>query len=78
MLIAMTTGLIVFAVVALFLVIARRVFRLALKLAIVCVLVFLLVAGAAYGWWRGWLGSSSRTERPQSNQRTNSNRRPSR
>jgi multisubunit Na+/H+ antiporter MnhC subunit len=74
-----TTGLIVFVVVALFLFVARRVFRLALKLALVGVLVILLVCAAAFGWWRGWFGSSSPTQRtaPQSNQRSNANRRPS-
>lgn len=73
---AVITGLIAFAIVALFLVIARRMLRLAMKLAIVGVLVLLLVAGATYGWWRGWF-SSSTVERP-ANQRPNSNRRPSR
>ena len=46
---AITTGLIVFVVVVLFLFVARRALRLALKLTIVGVLVLLLVAGAAYG-----------------------------
>jgi multisubunit Na+/H+ antiporter MnhC subunit len=77
---AVTTGFVVFVVVALFLFIARRVFRLALKLALVGALVVLLVITAAFGWWRGWFGPSSQRERatPQSNQRPNSNRRPSR
>jgi len=74
---AISTGLVVFVVVAVFLFLARRVFRLALKLALVGVLVILLVCAAAFGWWRGWFGSSSGTQRPvpQSNQRPNSNRR---
>ena len=73
-----TTGLIVFGVVALFLFASRRVFRLALKLALVGALVILLVCTGAFAWWRGWFGSSSETQRPasQSNQRPNSNRRP--
>jgi len=72
-----TTGLVVFVVVALFLFVARRVFRLALKLALVGVLVILLVCTAIFGWWRGWFGSASQTQRPvpQANQRPNSNRR---
>jgi 4-amino-4-deoxy-L-arabinose transferase-like glycosyltransferase len=74
-----TTGLVVFVVVALFLFLARRVFRLAVKLALVGVLVILLVCLSVFGWWRGWFGTSSSTQRPvpQSNQRPNSNRRPS-
>jgi 4-amino-4-deoxy-L-arabinose transferase-like glycosyltransferase len=74
---AITTGLIAFVVLVLFLFVARRALRLALKLAIVGVLVLLLVVGAAYGWWQGWFGSSRQTEHPQTNQRANSNRRPS-
>jgi len=74
---AITTGLIVFVVVVLFLFVARRALRLALKLAIVGVLVLLLIAGAAYGWWQGWFGSSPQANHPasQTNQRANSNRR---
>jgi len=74
---AITTGLIGFVVVVLFLFVARRALRLALKLAIVGVLVLLLVAGAAYGWWRGWFGSSPQANHAasQTNQRANSNRR---
>ncbi len=76
MTIAITTGLIAFVAVALFLLVARRVFRLALKLALVGVLVVLLVVGASFGWWRGWFGSSSRSEKKPTptNQRVNSNR----
>jgi multisubunit Na+/H+ antiporter MnhC subunit len=74
---AISTGLIVFVVVALFLFVARRVLRLAVKLAIVGVLVLLLVAGAGYGWWHGWFGSQANHPAPQTNQRANSNRRPS-
>jgi multisubunit Na+/H+ antiporter MnhC subunit len=73
-----TSGLIVFVVVAVFLFVARRVFRLALKLALVGALVILLVCAAAFGWWQGWFGPSTSTQRPasQTNQRPNSNRRP--
>jgi multisubunit Na+/H+ antiporter MnhC subunit len=75
-----TTGLIVFVVVAVFLFLARRVFRLALKLALVGAVAVFLVLIASVGWWRGWFGSSSPkpSPTPQSNQRPNSNRRPSR
>jgi multisubunit Na+/H+ antiporter MnhC subunit len=77
---AITTGLIVFVVVAVFLFLARRVFRLALKLALVGAVVVFLVLIASAGWWRGWFSSSSPkpSPAPQSNQRPNSNRRPSR
>jgi multisubunit Na+/H+ antiporter MnhC subunit len=77
---AITTGLIVFVVVVLFLFLARRVFRLALKLALVAAVVVFLVLIASVGWWRGWFGSSSQkpSAASQSNQRPNSNRRPSR
>lgn len=76
MTIAITTGLIVFVVVALFLFVTRRMLRLAIKLALVCVLVLLLLGGAIFGWWRGWFGSSSWGEKkPTANQKVNSNRR---
>ena len=51
--IALATGVIAFVAVVLFLMIARRALRLALKLAFVGVLVILLVAGASFGLWRG-------------------------
>jgi hypothetical protein len=74
---AVTTGLIVFVAVALFLFVARRVVSLAVKFALVGLLIVLLVSAGAFSWWRGWFGSSSKTPRPapQSNQRSNSNRR---
>jgi multisubunit Na+/H+ antiporter MnhC subunit len=68
---SIATGLIVILVVIAFLFIARRVFRLALKLAFIGVIVFLLIVGAAVGWWRGWFGSASPTP---STQHSNSNR----
>jgi len=80
---AITTGLIALVVFVAFLFIARRVFRLALKLALVAALVAVLFVAAGVGWWRGWFDSSSRSDpkpqraTPQSNQRPNSNRRPS-
>jgi multisubunit Na+/H+ antiporter MnhC subunit len=79
MIFTITAGLIVLVVFVAFLFIARRVFRLALKLALVGALVGVLLVGAGVAWWRGWFGSSSHGERavPQTNQRSNSNRRPS-
>ena len=76
MLTAIGTGLIVFIVVAAFLFFTRKVLRLAIKLALVCVLVLLLLGGATFGWWRGWFDSSSWGEKkPNANQKVNSNRR---
>jgi len=79
MLTTITTGLIVIVVVVVFLFVARRVFRLALKLALVGALVIFLVCAGAFAWWRGSFGLTSSTPRavPQSTQRPNSNRRPS-
>ena len=78
--IAIATGVIAFVAVVLFLLVARRALRLAIKLAFVGVLVILLVAGASVGWWRGWFGSSSRNDQKpaQTNQKANSNRKPAR
>lgn len=60
-----------------FLFLARRILRLALKLAFVGAIVFSLFAGAMLGWWRGWFSRSSTADRAtvNSNQRVNSNRR---
>lgn len=62
---------------AVFLFFARRILRLALKLAFVGAIVFSLFGGAMLGWWRGWFSPSSKADRVnvQSNQRANSNRR---
>jgi hypothetical protein len=60
-----------------FLFFARRILRLALKLAFVGAIVFSLFGGAMLGWWRGWFSPSSKVDRVtvQSPQRANSNRR---
>lgn len=60
-----------------FLFFARRILRLALKLAFVGAIVFSLFGGAMLGWWRGWFSPASKGDRVtiQSNQRANSNRR---
>jgi hypothetical protein len=74
-----STAVIIFIIVVALLFIGRRVFRLALKLAVAGILVLLLLAGGAYGWWQGWFGSTARTTHPApSNQRVNANRRPAR
>ena len=77
---SITNGLIALAVFVVFLFIARRVFRLALKLALVGALFAVLFFAAGVGWWRGWFGSTTTSAKPpasQTNQRMNSNRRPS-
>ena len=60
-----------------FLFFARRILRLALKLAFIAAIVFSLFAGTTIGWWRGWFSQPSKADRAtvQSNQRANSNRR---
>jgi len=60
-----------------FLFFARRILRLALKLAFVGAILFSLFAGTTIGWWRGWFSRSSKADRAtvQSNQPANSNRR---
>lgn len=75
---SITNGLIALAVFVAFLFIARRVLRLALKLAFVGALVAVLFVAAGVGWWRGWFGSTDPRQRPtpQANQRSNFNRRP--
>ncbi len=58
-----TTIAIIVGIVALFLFlfIARRVFRLAIKLVFVGVIILGLLAAAAFGWWQGWFAPSSQT-----------------
>ena len=69
-------GFIVFIAVAIFLFIARRLLRIAFKLAIVCALFISLLVVAGVGWWRGWFAFRSFQHRViQSNQRGNVNRR---
>jgi len=60
-----------------FLFFARRILRLALKLAFVGAIVFSLFGGAMLGWWRGWFSQLTKADRVtiQSPQRANSNRR---
>jgi hypothetical protein len=46
-----------------FVFIARRLLRLALKLVFIGVVMVALLAGAGYGWWNGWFDSSAKTQR---------------
>ena len=62
-----------------FLFIARRILRLAVKLALVGAVVLTLFAGGMIGWWRGWFDSSApqaQRTTPPTNQQRNTNRRP--
>jgi 4-amino-4-deoxy-L-arabinose transferase-like glycosyltransferase len=77
MLTTATAILLLVVIFAMFLLFARRIFRLALKLALVGAVIFALLVGGLFGWWRGWFSSSSRVNPPaQTNQRPNSNRHP--
>jgi multisubunit Na+/H+ antiporter MnhC subunit len=79
MLTTTATVFIILICAAIFLFIARRILRLAIKIAFAGALIFVLLAGGAVGWWQGWFSSSSSSARrppaSQSNQRTNTNRR---
>jgi len=73
--------LLVFVVLfGVFLFFARRILRLAVKLALVGAVVFSLFAGTMFGWWRGWFstGSNERVPVRQTNNRPTSNTRPNR
>ncbi len=63
-------AIIAIAALFIFLVIARRVFRMAIKLVFVGVIIIALLVGAAFGWWQGWFdGWSTRRARPTPTQR---------
>ena len=58
---------IVFALVivgAIFLFIARRILRLALKLAFVLAIIFVLLVGGGVGWWRRWFDTETKNRIP--------------
>src|SRR5437868_6478474 len=63
--ITVATGLIlVVAIFAIVLFVARRLLRLAIKLAFVGAVILALTGGGLFGWWRGWFESSpSRAQR---------------
>jgi len=67
------TGL--FVIVMIFVVVlfvARRLLRLAIKLAFIGAVIVALAGGGLLGWWRGWFGSSSNIPRSasQTNQKS--------
>ena len=47
-----------------FLFIARRILRIAMKLAFAMAVIVLLVAGAGVGWWQGWFETSTKNRAP--------------
>lgn len=56
--------IIAIAALFLFLLVARKMFRLAMKLFVVGIIVLALLAAAGMGWWQGWFDPSPETERP--------------
>jgi cyanate permease len=48
---------------------ARRILRIAIKVALAMTLVFALLLTGGVGWWRGWF-SSSKTPARQTNRTT--------
>jgi VIT1/CCC1 family predicted Fe2+/Mn2+ transporter len=58
----------------LFVFIARRLLRLAIKLVLAGVVIVALLAGAGYGWWNGWFEKQTKPERKPGPTRTSSPR----
>ncbi len=54
--------------------VARRILRIAIKMALVTTLIFAVVLTVGVGWWRGWFSSRSKpahqTNRPASTRPT--------
>jgi hypothetical protein len=40
-----------------FLFVAKRVLRLAIKMTLVVIVIIALLTGAGFGWWNGWFDS---------------------
>jgi hypothetical protein len=58
--------LLVIGIVA-FMFVARRVLRVAIRLALGLTLVFAVLLTTAVGWWRGWFSTGSKTPAHQTN-----------
>jgi len=58
----------------LFVFVAKRLLRLAIKLVLVGVVIVALLAGAGYGWWNGWFETKQNTQRRPGPNRTASPR----
>ena len=67
-----TTIAVIVAIIALFLflVVARKMFRMAMKLVFVGIILLALMVAGAMGWWQGWFTSSEKTERAAPARRT--------
>ena len=63
--------IVIFGIALLF--VARRVMRIAIKLALVMTIVFAVLLTVGVGWWRGWFSSSPNPAR-QTNRATTPNR----
>ena len=62
---------------AVFLFLARRILRIALKMAFAMAIIFMLVVGAGFGWWRGWFETGTKSRTPAAtNRRAPANRSP--
>jgi len=75
------TGLVLIVVIfAVGLFLARRILRLAIKLAFVGAILFALFGAGVLGWWQGWFTSlADKSQRPvTTNPAHNANRRPPR
>jgi hypothetical protein len=49
-----------------FLFVAKRVLRLAIKVTLVGLVILALLVGAGVGWWNGWFDSSQTKPQPRS------------
>jgi multisubunit Na+/H+ antiporter MnhC subunit len=47
-----------------FLFIAKRLLRLAIKMTLVGLVIVALLVGAGLGWWNGWFGSTAPSKPP--------------
>lgn len=57
-------AILIVILVAAFLFVARRVMRIAIKLAFALTIVFALLLTGVVGWWRGWYSPGSNTRAP--------------
>jgi ribose/xylose/arabinose/galactoside ABC-type transport system permease subunit len=61
-----TAGIILaFAIIGtIFLFVASRILRIALKLVFAMAVILVLVVGAGVGWWRGWFETTKQNRIP--------------
>ena len=57
-----------------FVFVAKRVLRLAIKMTLTGIVILALLLGAGYGWWNGWFDSQSKPPRRPGPSRTASPR----